>query len=461
MKLRPTAVRRDQTLVVKMARQGRSQTLHSGRYPYLAPFILINALFLGLPAASQGQSRPPNYTLDHWTVADGLPSNALTQVLQTADGYLWIGTEEGLVRFDGFRFATFDRVNTSGLPHDHIEQMLAAPDSTLWIQTAEHQAVHYRNGQFTAYDTEAGLPRGATYIQPSWKDVFLNGAGQLFRYSSGVIDTVREQPPNTYGGFFQDRQGTYWFPTHEHGLIRYREGNYRAFTLEEGLYSDRIRSIMEDVREPGRLWFLAGGRLHRLEGEQVTVAPLQLELTNAFQEPSGRWWLATASELYRSAVDDFTQVVRVDTIGADFGWDPKVDAEGNVWIQSRQRLWRGGQEVFYNPDIRSFILDESGSVWIGTGNHGLYRLRPVPFEIFGLTEGFAHPVVFPVLEDRIGTIWAGTRDGGLHRIVSGNVESAAIQSLPSNQVYALHEDRRGILWVGTGGGVCRMEGKES
>jgi ligand-binding sensor domain-containing protein len=154
------------------------------RYWFFTSILLCKA------ATAWGQDHSPNYLLEHWTVADGLPSNALTQVRQSADGYIWVGTEEGLARFDGSRFVTFDDANFPDLPQNHIEWLWSASDSTIWIQTIDRQAVHFRNGRFNTYDAEAGLPRGATYIIKASGQIWLNGAERLFRYAEGRLDSV-------------------------------------------------------------------------------------------------------------------------------------------------------------------------------------------------------------------------------------------------------------------------------
>ena len=442
---------------MKIRRRRRSRPFHIWGFSFLVQIVLINALFLVRFAASQGQNTPPNYILDHWTVADGLPTNALTQVRQTADGYIWIGTEEGLARFDGSRFVTFDRTNTPGLPHDHIERIMMAADSSLWIQTVERQAVHFTKGTMIGYGAAEGLPKGATYILNAQGQLWLNGAGKLYRYSRGRVDSLREQPANMYGGVYEDGEGAYWFATLEHGLIRYRNGSYRAYTIEDGLASNRILRFLEDQLTPGLYWVLAGGRLHRFENDVLSVEPLELDLLEMFQEPSGRWWLTSASAVYRSSTSDPNEAARLDGTGLGPFWEPHADAAGHVWVQSREQIWRDGNEVFTHDDIRHFVVDRSGSAWITTSD-GLYRLKPVPFKVFGPPEGFTDDVVFPVLEDREGRIWAGTQEGGLNQIIADTVQSVTVSGLPSLHVYALHEDQQGIIWAGTGAGVCRMEG---
>ena len=141
---------------------------------------------------------------DVWTTENGLPQNTIQAVVQTRDGYLWIGTQEGLVRYDGLRFTIFDTKNTKELRHNNISDLFEGRDGRLWIASSGGLVV-YREGKFTGYTTQDGL-------------------------SSDVIETVLE-----------DRQGTVWIGIFGGGLNRLRDGKFTRFTAREGFTDTRIR----------------------------------------------------------------------------------------------------------------------------------------------------------------------------------------------------------------------------
>ena len=414
---------------------------------------------LGRPTA-HAQEAPPHYVQEHWTVEDGLPSNHLSIIRQAADGYIWLGTDQGLVRFDGFRFTAFTPENSPGLPNGDIHRLYEASDTSFWIQTAYRQAVHLKHGVFTAYDAEQGLPKGATWLEFEEDKVWFN-----YEFHSGDGGLVRfpERPKNRHvTTTYQGPDGARWFGTGDQGLIRYQDGRYTTYSTDQGLAGTRVYKIRGDTRDPDVIWFLAGKQLHRFHGGQVAHIPLPLEISLFFQEPSGRWWLAGADGMYRSEGHDPTQISPVDPIGEHFyffRWEPYVDAEGHVWVASPRHLFRDGEIVFSHSHLTHFVVDTFGSVWITTKDDGLYRLKPALFQVYSEQEGFLHEVVFPLLEDREGALWIGTQHGGLNKLEQGRVTVAGVPGLPSPSVYALHQDRAGTLWVGTQAGVCRIEGE--
>ena len=429
-----------------------------------------STLYLGLIAAllawagfggptAHAQEAPPRYVQEHWTVAEGLPSNRLTVVRQASDGYIWVGSDQGLVRFDGVRFTVFTPENSPGLPNGDIHRLYEASDSTVWMQTADRQAVHLKHGVFTAYGAEQGFLKGSTFLQQVEGEVWIN----LVRYADGRMEPIQGLPENVYLlSIYQEENGTFWFGTQEQGLIRFQDGRHTTFSTDQGLAGTRVEEIRGDTREPGVIWFLAGKQLHRYHDGRVTRIPLAPRIGYVFQEPSGRWWLAGVDGLYRSEGSDPARITPVDPVGeyfSDFRWQPHVDAQGHVWVTSPRHLFRDGAVVFSHPRISHFTVDTSGSAWITTKDDGLYRLKPAPFQVYSVPEGLTHKVVFPLLEDRQGSLWLGTQQGGLNKLDQGRVTVAGVPGVPSPAVYALHEDRAGTLWVGTQAGVCRLEGE--
>lgn len=340
----------------------------------------------GMPKA-HAQETAPSYVHTQWTVEDGLPVNAINHIGQTRDGYLCLATHDGLVRFDGVHFTVFNTANSPGLPSNRIYLLFPAVDSSLWIQTEQRQVVHLKDGVFTAYGQEQGFPYTPLDL----------------------------------------RQNT-----------------------EDGLASNQVMWLHEDRLVPGRLWFQAGEQLHRYADGVLTQISTPFSLAKAFQEPSGRWWLASENALYRSVADDPAHLIRIDALQVD-KWDPQLDAQGRVWVNGLTRLFQDGNAVFSRQNILHYYPDREGNIWIGTEQEGLHRLKPALFWTYGHDEGLRDANVYPILEDRMGAIWLGTITGEVARITGGVLTSYLPEAtgVPGNKILSLHEDRTGNLRVGT------------
>ncbi|HMF08317.1 MAG TPA: two-component regulator propeller domain-containing protein, partial [Thermoanaerobaculia bacterium] len=176
-----------------------------------AASVLLAAASLAVPRA---QALEPGkaitqYGHDVWGVDQGLPQNSVQTILQSHDGYLWLGTEEGLVRFDGVRFVVFDRRTTPGFTDNYISALLEDPQGVIWIGTRQGGVLRYSDGKFRAWMKKDGLPN----------------------------DFVR--------CLALDRKGRVWLGT-DGGLARWTGAGFERFTTREGLSSDAVRSICED-----------------------------------------------------------------------------------------------------------------------------------------------------------------------------------------------------------------------
>jgi ligand-binding sensor domain-containing protein len=188
----------------------------------LAVFLMVvgGRAFALNPSMQQSQ-----YILDHWELADGLPQSSALTITRTPDGYLWIGTQEGLARFDGVRFVVFDRNNEPALASNEILVLYADRAGRLWIGTQDGLTV-LQNGQFKSYDAVTGLAhvRIQTIIEDSEHRLWVgtdkglvevdHGSGRVFGTSDGLRDAgIR--------ALLEDRSGMIWVATATGGLYRY------------------------------------------------------------------------------------------------------------------------------------------------------------------------------------------------------------------------------------------------
>jgi len=215
----------------------------------LASRILLVALIAPALRAQDAIVRRPlsQYVHDHWTEKDGLPQNGVYNLVQTQDGYLWFGSEEGLVRFDGVRFAVFDRTNTNGLKSAWIRFLREDKEGGLWISfsAAGKGAALFEDGVAREYTTKEGLRSNNVGFVTETRDSskwFIQGVGGLSRLKNGVMTTYGQAeglPCDTVWAVDEDSRGNFWFATPQ-GIARYDGKSFAVFSTKNGLPQNRV-----------------------------------------------------------------------------------------------------------------------------------------------------------------------------------------------------------------------------
>lgn len=374
-------------------------------------------------SSAVADSLDSGYRLTAWSTAEGLPSSAVASIVQTRDGYLWIGTQEGLVRFDGVRFTVFDKKNIPGIGQFSIVALCEARDGTLWIGSQTSGLLSMKAGEFTVYKAStSGLPddeidalaqddEGQLWVRTArGLGVFRDGRFAAFPGKAGLPDKGIGTP---YAG----RDGTVWLAT-SHGLVRLRHGQFEVVRATDGTAKWGVNSIAEDS---AGLWLGTDQGLFRVANGETTPYNEQSglpqgEISNVFADRSGAIWVGVSGHsLYRQQGGRFVSVT----------------------LRGRSTL----------PRINEITQDRSGNIWVGTWGDGLVRVSSDGFKT--LADG----VSSAVFQSRDGTLWMGTYGGGLRRLKDGKITSYTTkEGLSSDFIVSLSEDRRGNLWIGTQGG---------
>ncbi len=436
----------------------------------------------GLLATARGQGLDPDlavtqYTHDIWTTDDGLPQNSVNAILQTRDGYLWMGTYEGLVCFDGIEFIVFDKRNTPEIRDNVFYALYESRDGTLWAGTQAGGLIAYRDGAFTTYTIEDGL--GNDFITSLAEDldgnlwIGLQGGG-LSRYRDGVFTTYTTADglvPNTIMELLVDRNGVLWMGTNGGGLVRYDGGQFTVYTAGDGLGSDVVRGLWED--EDGTLWIgtRGGYGLVRFDGHTFTpLAGMPFQHVNAiYADRHGTLWIGTdGGGLMRYRAGRFDTITLSGEVAGEVVWDIYEDREGSLWVgtfggglhrfkNSRFLVYGMPEGLSFNA-VRAVIEGRDGSLWVGS-MAGLNRIRDGRIQVFSQQDGLSNNAVWALWEGRDGSLWVGTRRGGLNRYRDGRFEVyTTADGLGNDFVRTVFEDAHGNLWVGTdGGGLQRFE----
>jgi signal transduction histidine kinase/ligand-binding sensor domain-containing protein/CheY-like chemotaxis protein len=367
------------------------------------------------------------YVRNSWTTLDGLPQGSIFTVLQTRDGYLWYGTAEGLVRFDGVRFTVFDKTNTPGLKNNAITSLLEDKrDGALWIGTY-HGLTSYSAGNFKSYSSKDGLP------------------GSL------VVALA------------QDTHGDLWIGTNQ-GLAVFRAGSFVKYMGDKDGAQAPITALA--AAPDGPLWVTTDTAVLRLD----TNTGSSVQLKTPFQDPSalfvdraGSLWIGTVTHgLYhlvngQLAQQDAPQFIR-NRITSIY-----QDREEGLWIGSLEggicRQLNDNLECYTEKDglttnaVATIYEDREGSLWIGTWTAGVQQLKEGKFTTYNRSGGLLDDMVLSLYQAPGGSIWAGT-ENGLSQIKNGQVTTYKVgNTRASNMVSAIVEDRRRTLWIGTDDGL--------
>jgi diguanylate cyclase (GGDEF)-like protein len=375
---------------------------------------------------------------DTFTALNGLPQSTVDALARTRDGYLWVGTQDGLARFDGNRFKVFSPQNTDGLPQGHIRALAAARDGTLWIGTQSRGAVHVVNGKFIPYSVPEGL------LSPFVRCIL------------------------------EDRQGAVWFGTQE-GLARRRDGKFDGLTVRDGLADNNVQAIAEDAQ--GRIWVGTGSGLSLLDRGKFVSFPDQhafagQSVTSLAVDPEGRVWaggdhglalLVGGRAVPWDGLRGKSMPVSVDQLA--------VDKTGALWIGTVSGLLRlrdgileryGRSEGLPDAEILALFADSDGNVWAGTNTGGLNLLRPRRVTMIGAPEGLSDDNAIAVLEDRDESLWVATASHGLDHFHNGKIDHfTSRDGLGSDVVYSLWQSPRdGTIWAGNkDGSVSWLDGR--
>ncbi len=407
---------------------------------YLFVWILLPALLLASSAlANNHQQDDSTLGIENWTSNEGLPQNSIQAVLQDGDGYIWFGTQAGLVRFDGVTFTTYGSFNTPQFSHDDIQDLAQTQDGTIWIATYGGGLVKYRHGEFSRFDMPGALGN-RTAVRAL--DIGINGELLIGTFDRGLYvwdgTTLQhpEIPTDIASAQIKDLlaapDGTIWVSTNR-GLITNRTGRWALFALPCGknhetgaLFLDSDNSLW--IGSPGELFHITptGTLSYKPEADMVWD-----DILDILRDHRGQLWIATyGSGLLKYDAGEFT------------AFD-----------------WRGNKA---DNSIRTLFEDRDGSLWVGTGSMGVDRLRSTPFLAIDKATGLSNENIWTLENDRTGNMWVGMDSGGVAKIRSGKIIQTITEKdgLPGKVAHSVCVDHDNNLWVGTDRGVARFHGNQ-
>ena len=412
-----------------------------------------------------------------WHTADGLPSDSVTAVLQTDDGFLWVGTTAGLVRFDGVKFTplTLEASATDKLVL--ITALCADSRGSLWIGTQQNGLFLLAHGRVRHYGLPDGLlsddvtslasdAQGQVWIgSTSGLNLWTGHSFKSFTTRNGLLDDL-------VSGVNVARSGTVWITTRV-GMCRFKEGHIVPYALQTASQgrSPEYLGAYEDHR--GNLWAFGDTYLINLaEGKRFNYfrssESASVRIWSLCEGRDGRLWIGTSGRGLFCFEDNHFQPV----IFGQERWPYDVraigeDREGNLWLgtsggglvqlrpQSVQAL-RAGQGLPASPPT-ALGLDADGRIFVGLQRGGLFLGKAGRFDQVGVSDGVALQAgVTSVCLDHDGTVWAGTLGAGLYGVLNGReIHLTTADGLTDDSVFAISPDAVDGVWACTGAGTLQ------
>jgi ligand-binding sensor domain-containing protein/signal transduction histidine kinase len=412
-----------------------------------------------LPCASQRgtaqQLAPYGHTV--WQTEQGLPQNTVQAILQTRDGYLWIGTRDGLARFDGWRFVTFDKRTTPGLPHNEIRHLYEDRAGRLWISTAGGLA-QYHEGKFTTFS----LPGDRVW------SVVEDGAGVVWaatpngalRLQDGKFVLSRGASTLNAASLLADRAGQLWMST-PNGLARMKDG---VEQLVEEFTGQAVKALFED--RGGQLWLGTTDGLSLFAEGQWQRFKLKQPVNAVTQDTLGNVWIGTVDGLLQFSKGQLTRLTTREGLPDNRVVALRADRRGGLWIGTPGGVahWQNGsfanfteREGLSSNLVLALYADREDNLWVGTEAGGLNLLKRKKFMTYTRAQGLSANLTRAVLADRHGALWVAT-SAGLNRFNDGRWTTLTTKDgLASDDVISLCDDRAGNVWIGTAAGLQRYQ----
>ncbi|PYP91485.1 MAG: hypothetical protein DMG65_07440 [Candidatus Angelobacter sp. Gp1-AA117] len=409
-----------------------------------------------------------------WTTEDGLPQNSVNAIIQTKDGYLWMGTQEGLVRFNGATFTIFDKRSTKAMRGNTIHTLMEDREGNLWIATSRGGLMQYRAGEFRTYSRNEGLAddsvnallqdaKGKLWIgTPNGLDRFEKGTFIHYRIAQGLSG-------NSVKALAETSDGDLWVATNN-GLDRIQHGDFQSENIDHLLPGTKINVLHADgetlwigTQSSGVYRLSAGKLVHYNSKQGLRDAPV----ISMMQDQDGLWvgtYRGGFCHLSGGEKEKFDCFSSKDGLNNEVVLSMLRDREGSFWagtLTGGLNQFRRARFTTLDPDradaspARSLYEARDGSIWVGTDS-GLNRYKDGRVQSYLRRNSGVKNDVRSVMQSRDSSIWVGTKNG-LNQFSNGMIRRYTVSDgLPDNRIYAVYQDHSGAIWIGTEHGISRF-----
>ena len=434
----------------------------------------------GGPAATSGSP----FIVHSWNNEAGLPQSSIVSVIQTSDGYLWLGTLNGLVRFDGSHFAIFDQHNTPGLGSGRIVRLFEDSQTNLWVGNDTAGVALIQNGRVKNFEVGRSGHEGRLTSMgedSSGAVWFYSADAHLGRYQAGKMDVLNLNfsGPAIARMIAVEKSGPVWIAEYEAGgksaLFSFQPPNFSPPTLaiDQSIQARKLDFILASQR--GGVWRLLDGRVQKWDWNSnqpaADLGPYawnDTTVTSACEDEEGNLIVGTQGNgvFWYQPDGKYWQISTNQNLSSPFVLSLCMDRGGNLWVGTDGGgLNRIKRKIFKLPEglralaAQSISKDEHGGFWTAFNYSGASYWRTNFSVDYGREQGL-DPNTWTVLVDRGQRVWVGTQFGGLFQFGNGYFFPAPGAEILGPRIFALFEDDGGQLWAGTQIGLGTWNGRE-
>jgi ligand-binding sensor domain-containing protein/signal transduction histidine kinase len=455
------------------------------------------------------------YVHDQWGTEQGFPKGPVYAITQTRDGYLWIGTDAGLIRFDGWTFRAV-KDDSGAFTIGSVLGLTAADDGCLWVRSQDLTILRYCNGVFERPSFASDYMNVSAMNRTTKGELLMakmeEGAFAFRNGSLRLLASAEDLPRSPVTALAQTPNGDVWMGTRDAGLFRMSGGN--ALSIRQGLPDLKVNCLLPAGDRD--LWIGTDNGIARWNGTQLTPAniptalnrfqalvmtrdrdgniwigtdsqgllrlnsrglaahkeadmPLPQAVTALFEDREGDLWIGHADGIERLRDSAFVTYSNPEGLPTDGSNPVFVDAENRMWFPPVSGgLWWVKDEKHgrinndgLDRDIVYTIAGDKGAIWVGRQRGGLTRLSTdtdsITAKTYTQADGLAQNSVYSVYLSRDGTVWAGTLSGGVSMLRDGRFTTFAVANgLASNTVVSMLESSDGTMWFATPSGLSAL-----
>lgn len=428
-------------------------------------FLLLVQSFPTAPSTSEN-----DYLIRHFTADDGLPVNAVSDIVQDENGYLYFATLNGLARYDGYEFEIFNSSNSAGILSNRFSGMMMTSEGDIWLPTESGPLTLYRNNTFTTFTEEDGVEGQNLSIEegPDGELWISNSAGiKKLDSQAGQFVSLHAELETPTGAIKSQGNGGL-LVINRHGIVQYLNGEVDVLlnAKDMPIQPERVRALNQFSDRT--VWVLAENGFFIFQPNQGVIHSYKVGPSSSFigwnvYKTSRGTILSTSQGYYRVDPQNFSlSKLPVKT-------DPIINRPNTVISQNNQTVLFGDevavndQIIFETEAVKTGLVDREGSIWVTSERNGLYQLRKSITSNITAVDSKSLENIYPIIQDSSGDIWAGSLLSGVYRFAGTETDSwhEGNSSLITTQVRFLYEDHDGTIYMGLWGeGLWRFENND-
>lgn len=437
-------------------------------------------LFVGTQAS---RALDPSKTLTQyahriWGQEEGLFQPTIYSILQTRNGFLWLGTQDSLIRFDGVHFREFDAAPSATFHRSLIRSLLEDRSGNLWVGSiGEGLARISENGDLKRFSRKDGLSDDAVFCLDNDADgrIWACTREGLARFENGrfhTFTTADGLPSNQIRNTCESTGGVRWVTGLDFGLTRFNRSSFETYTNPDLPSKETVTALA--CAKDGSIWLGTTDGLKQIRGKtvrSVTAANgLPDNAVSALAEgPDGSIWVGTDKGVSRYRNGEISVYRTRDGLSHSQVLSLFFDREGSLWAGTKDGLdqFTDGtvtpyttNEGLLSNDVGPVLQDGAGRLWIGTLGRGLNCFFANKFQSLTARSGLSDDTVLSLENGAGGTLWVGTKNG-LNLLRDGRIARTygGKDGLSGMEIRALFSDADGQLWVGTDQGLDKLRGE--